>query len=82
MLSRNAGIRRTPVTVAVQKNMRMVARPRLVAPVRAISTPDWMEVSYFVGKSVILFTMFYSGLNWLHYRELRKREEEDNKNKK
>lgn len=68
-----------PVRVAVKRNMRLVARPRLVKPLRAISTPDWMEVSYFVGKSVILFTMFYSGLNWLHYRELRKREENEKK---
>lgn len=68
-----------PVGVAVKRNMRVVARPRLVKPVRAISTPDWIEVSYFVGKSVILFTMFYSGLNWLHYRELRKREENEKK---
>ena len=52
---------------------------RVVKPVRAaISTADWMEVSYFVGKSIILFTMFYSGLNWLHYKKVR----EDNEKKK
>ena len=72
------GIRVVPGRVVVQKNVRLVARPRLVKPVRAISTPDWMEVSYFVGKSVILFTMFYSGLNWLHYKKVR----EDNEKKK
>lgn len=36
------------------------------------------QVSYYVGKSIVLFTMFYCGLNWLHYRDLRKKREEDN----
>lgn len=36
-------------------------------PVAALPSVD---VSYFVGKSIILFTMFYCGLNWLHYRDL------------
>lgn len=35
-------------------------------------------VSYFVGKSVILFTMFYCTLNWAHYRNLRKRMDDTN----
>lgn len=77
-----SGIRRVPSPVAVKKNIRVVHRARVIAPLRAMSGPDWMEVSYFAGKSVILFTMFYTGLNWLHYRELRKREEGDNKKKK
>lgn len=72
------GIRAAPGRVVVQRSVRLVARPRLVKPLRVVSNPDWMEVSYFVGKSVILFTMFYSGLNWLHYKKVR----EDNEKKK
>lgn len=72
------GIRAAPGRVVVKRNVRVVARPRLVKPLRVVSNPDWMEVSYFVGKSVILFTMFYSGLNWLHYKKVR----EDNEKKK
>jgi hypothetical protein len=64
----------------MRRNVGTVCRPRIIRPVRAVvSGPDWMEVSYFAGKSVILFTMFYSWLNWLHYRELRKREDEEKK---
>lgn len=48
------------------------------------------ESSYFVGKSIILFTMFYCSMNWWHYKSLRqeledakdKEKEKDNKNKK
>ena len=69
---------RVAVGVTVKRNMIVIARPRLVKPLRVVSNPDWMEVSYFVGKSIILFTMFYSGLNWLHYKKLR----EDNEKKK
>ena len=34
------------------------------------------DVSYFVGKEIMLFTMFFCSLNWLHYRNLRKQHEE------
>jgi hypothetical protein len=37
--------------------------------------------SYFVGKSIILFTMFYCTLNWAHYRSLRKEIEKEDENK-
>ena len=41
------------------------------------------DITYYVGKSVILFTMFYSSLNWLHYRRLRKdMEDKNDKNEK
>jgi hypothetical protein len=35
-------------------------------------------VSYFIGKSIILFTLFYCTLNWSYYRRLRKDHEDDN----
>lgn len=47
--------------------------------VRAIPQ-DIETISYFVGKSVILFTMFYCTLNWHYYRTQRKQQEKhDNK---
>jgi len=33
--------------------------------------------SYYVGKSIILFTMFYSGLNYFHYKNLREEAEKE-----
>lgn len=41
----------------------------------------FQTVSYFVGKSVILFTMFYCSLNWWFYKTEREKEEEKNRNK-
>lgn len=52
---------------------------RIPLPLKASIDP--VEVSYYVGKSIILFTMFYCGLNWAHYRDVRKRYEEDDKKK-
>ena len=40
---------------------------------------DLNTVSYFVGKSIILFTRFYCTLNWAHYRRLRKDLEDKDK---
>ena len=36
---------------------------------------DIETISYFVGKGITLFTMFYCTLNWLHYRSQRKQQE-------
>jgi hypothetical protein len=33
--------------------------------------------SYYLGKSIILFTMFYTGLNYFHYKNLRQEAEKD-----
>lgn len=57
-----------------------VVRPRRVGGVvRRVSMVE--EVSYYVGKGIMLFTMFYCGMNWYHYREVRKQMEEDEENK-
>lgn len=43
------------------------------------------DMTYFMGKSIILYTMFYCTLNWAFYRNVRKdieSHEEENKNKK
>jgi len=39
-------------------------------------------ITYFVGKGVILFTMFYCTLNWYHYKKLNDEYEKDKKDKK
>lgn len=68
-------ISRTPV----------VYKPKLsrapLRPIKASFLSDLNTVTYFAGKSVILFTMFYCTLNWAHYRQLRK-DQEDNNNTK
>jgi len=44
---------------------------------------DWQTLNteaYYIGKSIILFIMFYCTLNWALYRHARKRvEQEDHK---
>lgn len=67
-------------------------KPKLAVrcPVRPITTPrrrispkatplDVTEISYFVGKGIILFTLYYCSLNWMHYRRVRKEAEEKEK---
>jgi hypothetical protein len=43
-----------------------------------ISLHDIDTSSYLIGKSIVLFTMFYCGLNWFHYKQLREEMEEAN----
>jgi hypothetical protein len=40
---------------------------------RTIPRAEWnpIETSYFVGKSVTLFVMFYTSLQWMFYRKQR-----------
>lgn len=48
-----------------------------------ISSDVIINTSYLVGKSIILYTMFYCSLNWYHYYNLRKDlEKNDEKDKK
>lgn len=50
--------------------------------VTKMSVTDIEYTSYLVGKSIILFTMFYCTLNWWHYRRLNKELEEKENDKK
>jgi hypothetical protein len=44
------------------------------------SLHDVVQTSYYVGKGITLFTMFYCTLNWWHYKRLREdHEDEDDK---
>lgn len=40
---------------------------------------DVVEVTYFVGKYVMLFTFFYSSLNYMFYRKEREEQEKYDK---
>ena len=73
-----------PVCNVVGRGGRNV--PTLVQPRRQVthakkivprSSPLPIETAtYLVGKGIILFTMFYCGLNWLYYKELNKKNDE------
>ena len=36
-----------------------------------------LDSTYYIGKYITLFTMFYSGLNWFHYRNLQNMNDDD-----
>ena len=38
------------------------------------------EQTYYVGKGIILFTMFYCSMNWWYYKNLREKIERDDDN--
>lgn len=58
------------------------AKPsRTIRPIQSSLLSDVNTVSYFAGKSIILFTMFYCTLNWAHYRQIRKDLEDKNERK-
>jgi hypothetical protein len=41
---------------------------------------DMVTMSYFVGKGITLFTMFYTSLNWLMYKQHNDNNKEEDKN--
>lgn len=75
-------IRKTvPRPYAFQHKNGVVKRVKpVVKPLQVMSpTGQLVETSYYIGKSIILFTMFYCTLNWAFYRNLRKQHEEKDK---
>lgn len=70
-------IKRSPPPLHHLKNnivpSRVVDRkPRLFQrPKAATITIDLIESSYFIGKGIILFTMFYCTMNWWFYKRTR-----------
>ena len=44
------------------------------------SLNDFSNDAHIVAKSIILYTLFYCTLNWMHYKRIR--EESEKKNKK
>ncbi len=71
---------RTPLSIPTykQKNIvpvRKVVNPRvLVKPCNF--SPDVMDSVnmsvYYIGKGIILFSLFYCSMNWVYYRGVRK----------
>jgi REP element-mobilizing transposase RayT len=43
---------------------------------------DMVTMSYFVGKGIVLFTFFYTSLNYFHYKRLREEYEDQSKDDK
>lgn len=72
---------RSPITCARQRPSVTLTRPRHKAhhiTVRRNAIDNsWVETSYFVGKYITLFTFFYTGLNYLTYRDVRKKMESE-----
>jgi hypothetical protein len=58
--------------IALQHRPITIRSIRTRPPQAVTIDPD---MSYYIGKSIILFVGFYSGLQWLHYRELRKKKQ-------
>jgi hypothetical protein len=58
------------------KRPTSVNRPNTIKPnLQVIKAFDWNTIqyeSYLIGKSIFVFTMVYCGLNWAHYRSMRK----------
>jgi hypothetical protein len=48
-----------------------VKHTRQNVAVHADFLQDVQNTSYYVGKGIVLFTMFYTGLNYFHYKQLR-----------
>lgn len=81
-------------SVALIRRPQHVVRKSVMMPtrkpdVRMRVSPDMLDTlnvtSYFVGKGIILFTMFYCTMNWAYYRGIRKdmeKAKEDDTNKK
>lgn len=64
-------IQRSPSRIAPKIHVR---KPVVITKAAAIE-----EVSYYVGKGIILFTMFYCTMNWYHYKTLREKHEKKDK---
>lgn len=49
-----------------------VARPlrRPIVVVKAISPSEVVDASYYVGKGITLFAMFYCTMNWWMYKRI------------
>lgn len=40
----------------------------------------FMDTTYYVGKYITLFTLFYTSLNWMMYKNIREQNEKENEN--
>lgn len=65
-----------PLKNPMYQPIRLVNKPRILT-INKNNISDIEAVSYVVGKSIMLFTMFYCGLNYFFYKKMR----EDNEDK-
>lgn len=59
-----------------------VQSTRIITPRRMVKCKAFIpleQTTYYIGKGIILFTMFYTGLNYFYYKRLREEEEKNNK---
>jgi hypothetical protein len=80
----------------MQKLIRLPQKPRLIpnlqmrkriTHVRHVnglleSANTFANSMHYVAKGIILFTMFYSSMNWLYYKRMREEIEKQEKDKK
>lgn len=57
-------------------------KPHICVRKHVVHNASPIDVTYLTGKTIILFTLFYTSLQWMQYRSLRVREEHDDKNDK
>lgn len=66
--------------IPTQLPRKMHPRKPMVA--KALMAPDLQNMTYLVGKSLLLFTFFVSSLNYWYYRSIRETHEKDKSNNK
>lgn len=55
------------------KNSREICRQNRTAALPSADVSAYDMGYYFVGKSILYFTLFYCGLNYFYYRDQRKK---------
>lgn len=68
-----------PMPALLQKRASVPAQTRTDSIACRVSAADLEYGSYIVGKGIILFVMFYSSMNWWHYRAINKEIEKQTK---
>jgi hypothetical protein len=59
-----------PLRISPIKFQKPFLHRKLIIKPRAIPIEQITETSYFIGKNILLFTMFYCGLNYLYYKKI------------
>jgi len=76
---------RPPSIVISRQPHAHAPRTILPPPHRSVKRPAVDSVdsttTYYVGKSIILFTLFYTSMNWMYFRGIRKEIERDEKDR-
>lgn len=62
-------IRPSKPRVVTRSNVSSVQKYNVRRNLHAVNN-DLLTTSYFVGKTITLFTFFYTSLNWLMYKNI------------